>query len=75
MGHVQDRDIAFDKRADGTRITGLFAGIFYQHDESYLTAQTNGSWRGLWILNDVRDGAFDEMPVSLTYLQQQYGDK
>jgi len=73
MGHVQDRDIAFDKRGDGSRITGLFAGICYQHDEEYLTLQTNGSWRGLWVLNDVQNGAFDEMPVSLNYLEKQHG--
>jgi hypothetical protein len=73
MGHVQDRDIAFDKRGDGSRITGLFAGICYQHDEDYLTLQTNGSWRGLWVLNDVQNGAFDEMPVSLNYLEKNHG--
>jgi hypothetical protein len=75
MGHVQDRDIAYALRGDGTRVTGLFAGIFYQHDEDYLTAQTNGSWRGLWMFNDVVDGAFDEMPISLAYLQRTYGSK
>lgn len=78
MGHVQDRDIAFGKRADGTHMTGLFAGIFYQHDEDYLTPQTNGSWSGIWVLNDVKDGAFDELPVSLEYLRGKYskeGDK
>ena len=51
MGHVQDRDIAYARRADGLNMTGLFAGIYYQHDEEYLTPQTNGSWRGLWIMN------------------------
>ena len=73
MGHVQDRDIAFARRADGTSMTAVFAGIFYQHDESYLTPQTNQSWRGIWVLNDVDDGSFDEMPVSLQYLEQRYG--
>ena len=72
MGHVQDRDIAFAQKADGTNMTGIFAGIYYQHDEEYLTAQTNGSWRGVWILNDVVDGSFDEMPVSLKYLKEKY---
>ena len=73
MGHVQDRDIAFSKRGDGTPLTGIFAGICYQHDEGYLNAQTNGSWSGIWMLNDVVDGAFDEMPVSLSYLEKKYG--
>jgi hypothetical protein len=73
MGHVQDRELSFAKRADGTRVTGLFAGIFYQHEEGYLNAQTNLSWRGIWMLHEVDDGAFDEMPVSLNYLRKRYG--
>jgi hypothetical protein len=75
MGHVQDRGIAFSKRADGTQITGLFAGICYRHNEDYLTPQTNGSWSGVWMLNDIVDGGFDEMPVSLKYLEKKYGNK
>lgn len=73
MGHVQDRDIAFSRRADGKAMTGIFAGIFYQHDEEYLNPQTNQSWRGVWMLNDVKDGAFDEMPISINYLRRKYG--
>lgn len=74
MGHVQDRDIAFQKRADGKNMTGIFAGIFYRHEEEYLNAQTNGSWAGIWMLHDVQDGSFDEMPVSLSYLRKKYGN-
>ena len=72
MGHVQDRDIAFARRADGTAMTGLFAGIFYNHAEGYLNAQTNLSWRGIWMLNEVKDGAFDELPVSMEFLRSKY---
>lgn len=72
MGHVQDRDIAFSRKADGSNVTGLFAGIFYQHDEAYLGPQGNGSWAGVWMLNDVVDGSFDEMPVSINYLRRKY---
>jgi hypothetical protein len=75
MGHVQDRDIAFTRNAAGQRMTGLFAGIFYQHDEDYLNAQTNGSWAGLWVFNEVSGGSFDEMPISMTYLRKRYGGK
>ena len=74
MGHVQDRDIAFSKRADGTQMTGIFGGIFYQGDQGYLTPQTNGSWSGIWMFNDVVDGAFDEMPISMGYLHKTYGE-
>ncbi len=75
MGHVQDKDIAFARRADGKNILGLFAGIFYQHEEDYLTAQTNGSWRGIWMLNEVNDGSCEEMPITLGYLRNRYEGK
>lgn len=73
MGHVQDRDIAYAKKADGTWITGLFAGIFYRNDQDYLDAQANGSWSGIWLLNDVNNGGFDELPISMKYLERKYG--
>jgi hypothetical protein len=72
MGHVQDRDIAEAKRGDGTRITGLFAGIYYTEDQGYLNPQTNNSWRGIWVLNEVRDGSFDLLPVSINFLRDKY---
>ena len=74
MGHVQDRDIAYGKRADNVRLTGLFSGMFNQHDEAYLGNQGNDSWKGIWMLNEVNNGSFDELPVSLTYLKRKYGD-
>lgn len=73
MGHVQDREIAYAKRADGKRMTGLFSGLFCPHDELYLNPQTNESWKGIWVLHEVQDGQFDEMPVSIDYLEQKYG--
>ena len=73
MGHVQDRDIAYARKADGTNMLGLFSGIYYQHDEDYLTPQTNGSWAGIWMLNEVGNGGCDELPVSINYLREKYG--
>lgn len=73
MGHVQGRQIAYGTRADGKQLTGLFVGGFYQHDEEYLKWQGNKHWRGIWVLHEVDDGQFDEMPVSLNYLKRKYG--
>ena len=56
-----------------TKMPSLFAGIYYQHDEEYLNPQTNGSWSGLWVFNEVDNGTFDEMPVSMSYLRGKYG--
>ena len=72
-GHQQGRMIAYAKSADGREITSIIAGSCYEHDEYYLNAQTNNQWRGLFILNDVNNGTFDEMPVSLKYLRKRYG--
>jgi len=73
-GHQQGRDIAYSKRADGTPITGLISGSFYQHNEDYLTPQTNEHWRGVWLLNDIQaGGSFDELPISIGYLKERYG--
>ncbi len=72
-GHQQERDIAYGKRADGTRITAIIAGCCYLHDEAYLNPQTNNVWRGVYMLNEVNNGTFDEMPVSLSFLKERYG--
>jgi hypothetical protein len=71
-GHLQGRDIAYGKRADGKQITTIISGSFYMHDEEYLSPLTNEHWRGLWMFHEVNDGAFDEMPVSLRFLLEKY---
>lgn len=72
QGHHQHRDIAYGQRADGSSMTSLFVGTFYQHNEDYLGPQGNGQWRGIWMLHNVEDGSFDEMPVPLHYLRAKY---
>jgi hypothetical protein len=73
-GHQQGRDVAYAVRADGKRITSIIAGSGYPHDEGYLNHQTNNHWRGHVVLNQVKDGEFDEMFVSLDYLKDKYGN-
>lgn len=71
-GHLQGRDIAYGKRADGRAITAIIAGSFYLHNETYLNPMTNRHWRGVYMLHEVRDGQFDEMAVSMGYLKRKY---
>jgi len=71
-GHQQGRDIAYSKKADGSTITGIIAGSFYEHEEDYLSPQSNNHWRGIYMLNEVRNGSFDEMAVSLNFLKRKY---
>ena len=71
-GHLQGRDVAYGKRADGRSITAIIAGSFYQHDEDYLSPLGNQHWRGVYMLHEVDDGQFDEMPISVGYLLRNY---
>lgn len=75
VGHQQGRMIAYGKRADGQNITAMIVGSCYEHDEHYLNAQSNNHWRGLVVLNEVQDGEFDEVMVSINYLNRKYGNE
>lgn len=71
-GHQQGKQIAYGTRADGKTMTSIISGSCYEHEEMYLGAQGNHHFRGFFMLHDVQDGAFDEMPVSLSYINKKY---
>jgi hypothetical protein len=72
-GHQQGLQIATGHRADGSRLTSIIAGSCYEHDEDYMGPQGNKHWRGCMMLHEVKDGEFDIMPISLSYLEKKYG--
>ena len=72
-GHQQGKQIAYAVRADGSTITGMIVGSCYEGNEAYLGPQGNKHWRGMVFLHDVRNGSFDEMFISLSYLKRRYG--
>ena len=74
-GHQQGKQLAYGKRADGQPICAIIAGSYYQHDEDYMDQLSNKHWRGLVVLNDVKDGGFDEMMLSMEYLKRKYKDE
>ncbi len=71
-GHQQGKQIAYATRADGATITSIIAGSCYEHNEDYMGPQGNRHWRGVIMLHEVNDGAFDEMFVSLKYINERY---
>lgn len=73
MGHQQGLDYAMRQMVNGTLQYGLVAGSCYLHDEGYRGPQANAEWRGIVVKNDVRDGQYDIMPLSLTYLERKFG--
>ena len=73
-GHQQGKQIAYGKRADGKPLCAIIAGSYYLHDEDYMDSLSNRHWRGLVVLNDVKDGHFDEMMLSIEYLERKYNE-
>ena len=71
-GHQQGKQVAYGKRADGQSICAIISGSYYMHDESYMDQLSNKHWRGLVMLNEVEDGHFDEMFLSIEYLRRKY---
>lgn len=70
MGHVQDLDIGTKQYATGRVIRGIVAGSCYLHDEGYK-GQANAHWRGIVVLNGVRNGRFGIMDIELTDICQE----
>ena len=54
---------------------GLVAGSCYLHTEDYKGAQGNNHFRGVVILNEVKDGNYCIMPLTLNYLCKKYEGK
>lgn len=71
QGHVQGYDIGTKQFATGRTIRGIVAGSCYLHDEPYK-GQANKHWRCAVVLNEVEDGEFAEMPLTLDYLCRKY---
>ena len=72
QGHVQTLQWGAQDLPDGSRIIGLVAGAFYQHDEEYAGPQGHNYWRGLVMKHEVRAGEYDPMMVSMPYLLREY---
>lgn len=71
QGHVQGYDIGTKQFATGRTIRGIVAGSCYLHDEEYKGA-ANKHWRGAIVLNEVENGEFSEMPLTMDYLCRKY---
>jgi len=73
VGHKQTLDHATYFSPLGKQTIGIVAGAFYMHDEKYKGYQGNAHWRGVVVLNDVREGVFSPMFLDIEYLRRRYG--
>lgn len=72
QGHAQSFAYGEREVPNGKRHHGLVAGAFYMHNEDYKGPYGNHHWRGVVVKNDVRDGEYDIMKISLDYLLRKY---
>jgi hypothetical protein len=75
QGHEQGKREGSKIMANGRTYYGLVAGSCYLHEEEYRGAQGQRHWRGIVVLNEVENGEFDVMPLSLRYLCRRYENK
>lgn len=71
QGHEQGLKRGDFQYATGDMAYGIVAGSCYLHDEPYKGA-ANKHWRGVVVLNEVKDGQFCEMPLSIDYLSREF---
>lgn len=69
MGHVQKYDLQIHPK---TQQRAMFAGTCYLHSEAYLGPQGNSQRRQIIVKNEVQDGCYDLMEVSLEFLRKAY---
>jgi hypothetical protein len=72
MGHQQHLQYGIQHLSDGAVRQGIVAGAYYMHDEKYLGPQKNNHWRGIILLNEVRDGQYDPCFLSLDYMLREW---
>lgn len=72
-GHIQGLGFHIQQRGN-RRDYGLQAGSFYLHEEDYLGLQGTAYWRGVVMKNEVHDGMYDPMFLSISYLMKRYWD-
>ena len=70
MGHQQGKDQAERYLTNGTGQRALVVGSFYPHEEHYKGPQGNYHWRGCIVKNEVENGMYDLMELSLKYLTE-----
>lgn len=72
MGHQQTLQFGAHYTNAGTAHIGMVAGAFYQHHEDYMGRQGNHHWRGAAMLNQLINGEFDPMFLSIDYFLREW---
>lgn len=72
QGHQQGFLYASKQYPDHVK-HGLVCGRFYLHTEHYRPPDVQANeWNGIVVLNEVRNGSYDLMPLSMSYLRRKF---
>jgi hypothetical protein len=71
QGHKQSLDVAIRPVYGNQMQLGIVCGAFYSHWEEYK-GLNNNHWRGLLLLNNVKDGFGDPTLLSIETLKEKY---
>lgn len=75
QGHQQGFMYASKQYPDHTK-HGLVCGRFYTHHETYRTSNVqDAEWSGIVMLDRVKDGDYDLVPIRLEVLREKYGKR
>jgi hypothetical protein len=74
-GHEQGLRYGTRIQASGATWHGLVAGSCYLQREDYRGNQGQKHWRGCVVLNEVKDGDYCVMPLTLDYYCRKYAGK
>lgn len=73
-GHSHKRSLYFKDDAHPNPSIGLVVGCYKGKDESWAGQAQNSWWRGVVILRDIYSGSFDPEFVSMSRLEEAYGN-
>ena len=74
VGHKQVLDVAMLPTLDGKMRIGIINGACYPFEEAYKGFQGNNHFRGITMLNEVKDGFGLPSFASLDYIMQKYSN-
>ena len=74
VGHKQVLDVAMLPTLDGKMRIGIINGACYPFEEAYKGFQGNNHFRGVTVLNEVKDGFGLPSFASLDYIMQKYSN-
>ena len=75
VGHSHKLDSFVQNDLYGHPVKTMVVGCFFEHHESYAGQGNKSWWRGLVLLENVRDGNFDETPIRMDTVQARFGDE